>query len=219
MRRRPTRPTLSRRRLRGRILRPAHVPGTGKEDTVFRRIAVILSLSLLIPATALALEKGEFEVGLGVDFHHLDDSLGLQNPLAGHVRLGWSFRDNMSLEAIYYQASTKDDFGDAAEYDVDLSMATVNLVWGFGEETYQPFALVGFGYIDSGVVLEPASFEFEYLEENSFLWQLGLGCRWRLSPHLGIRVQFLGSRADLANKGLTNLSAGVDVSWIWGKTQ
>jgi hypothetical protein len=198
---------------------PAHVPGAGKEDTVFRRTAVILSLSLLIPATTLALEKGEFEVGLGADFHHLDDSLGLQNPLAGHVRLGWSFRDNMSLEAIYYMASTEDDFGDAAEYDVDLNMATLNLVWGFGEETYQPFVLLGFGYIDSGVVLEPASFEFEYLEDSSFLWQLGLGCRWRLSRHLGIRVQFLGSRTDLADKGLTNLSAGVDLSWIWGKAK
>jgi hypothetical protein len=186
---------------------------------VFRRLVLVTTAAsvLLTAAPALALEKGELEFAVGADYVLMDRKTGLRDGLGYRGRFGWMFSDRVGVELLYRYYDTEDRFGEAAKFESELELAALNMVFAFGEQGFQPVFLLGAGWADGGWVIEESTNKYDQVLDSGFYWQLGAGVRFRLHRRVGLRVDLLGSRVDLANLAATNLSAGLDVSVIFGK--
>jgi hypothetical protein len=183
---------------------------------VLRRLALILPLALLAATPLPAMEKGELEFALGADYYLFDTNSGLDNTMAPRARFGFAVSDRVELELAYRPIETKDGFGDAAELEPKIDLATLDAVWSFGEEGFQPFGLLGLGYADGSYVTEQGN-KIVMLDESGPAAQLGVGCRWRISRRFAVRVDALVSGWKFGDETFTHLSAGVDLAVVFGK--
>jgi hypothetical protein len=162
------------------------------------------------------MEKGELEFALGADYHLFDTNAGLDNALAPRVRFGFAVSDRVELELAYRQIKTKDGYGDAADFEPKLDVATLDAVWSFGEESFQPFGLLGLGYTDGAYVTEEGR-NIVMIDDSGAVAQLGVGCRWRIGRRFAVRVDAMLAGWKLGDETFTNLSAGLDFAVVFGK--
>ena len=184
---------------------------------MFRRLAAILSLALLAVTPLSAMQKGELEFALGTDYYLFDSTAGLDNTLVPRVRFGFAVSDRVELELAYRRVDTKDSFGDAAELEPKVDLATLDAVWAFGDDEFQPFALLGVGWGDGNYVVETEKILME--SGTGFVGQLGVGCRWRIGRRFAVRVDAMISGWNLEDESFINLSAGLDFAVLFGKAK
>lgn len=183
---------------------------------MLRRLALVLPLALVATTPLSAMEKGELEFALGADYHLFDSNAGLDNTLAPRARFGFAVSDRVELELAYRRIDTKDSFGDAAELEPKIDLATLDAVWSFGEEDFQPFGLLGLGYGDGSYVAEDGK-KIVMIDDSGPVAQLGVGCRWRLGRRFAVRVDAAVSGWKFGDETFTNLSAGIDFAVVFGK--
>jgi hypothetical protein len=185
---------------------------------VLRRLVVILPLVLLSITPLAAMQKGELEFALGADYYLFDSDAGLDNTLAPRARFGFAVSDRVELELAYRRVDTKDSFGEAAEFEPKTDLATLDAVWSFGEDEFQPFGLLGLGWADGDYVLEEGK-NIDMLSGSGYVGQLGVGCRWRIGRRFAVRVDALLHAWNLEDETFTHLSAGIDFSVLFGKAK
>lgn len=183
---------------------------------MLRRLALVLPLALVAATPLPAMEKGELEFALGADYYLLDSNAGLDNTLGPRARFGFAVSDRVELELAYRRIDTEDGFGDAAEYEPTIDVATLDAVWSFGDQGFQPFGLLGLGYGDGSYVVEEGK-KILMVDDSGPVAQLGVGCRWRISRHFAVRVDAALAGWKFGDETFTNLSAGLDFAVLFGK--
>ena len=171
------------------------------------RATILVLLTCLCIAAPASAQRGDFEIGAGLGFAHLDDKLGGDGGLTAELRVGYFVTDRFQLEIQNSRASSI--------FDGSFDALTLNALYHWDRKTrIVPYVLVGLGRADVTLDKVPGAQQ----EDDATALRAAIGARFWLGSkeRASLRLELGALNEDSFGDDSTHLGFSSVFSWRFG---